>query len=209
MPNLVACPFCRQLFAQGEVTRCPECGVDVVASHKLPPSLEAQALQAADPIPPEYERLPWMFLGRGRGLLLALAAAGIALLFAPWLHEHAPEIRVLSGFEFARKLGWLWAAPVAWFIMFAVVLSRRTIYHMRGSRLAVILLAVMVLMTVVWRIVLLPAPDRFLTRRYEWGWGLYGSGVLALAAIAAAIRFGGSLRDMPTAAKRQGNETVH
>ena len=209
MAPLLACPFCRQLFAQGEGTRCPECGVDLVAATELPPSLEAQALEIAAPVPVEHELLPWTFLGRGRGLLLGLAAAGLALLFAPWLHEHSPEIRVLSGLEFARKLGWLWAAPVAWFIMFALVASRRTIYHMRGSRLAVILLAVMVLMTVLWRIVLLPAPERFVTRRYEWGWGLYGSGLLALAAIAVAIRFGGSLVDMPTAEKRRGDETMH
>jgi hypothetical protein len=209
MPPLYACPFCRQLFPRGEGTICPECGIELRPLNELPPSLEAQALQPEPPVPVEHELLPWTYLGRGRGPLLGVAMAGLGAAFAPWLHETAPEMRVLSGVEFARHLPWLWAVPVAWFIMLAVVASRRTVYHMRGSRLAVVLLALMVVMTVLWRIVLTPASSALVPRRFEWGWGLYASGLLGAAAVALGWRFGGSVEDMPTRQPRRGDETLH
>jgi hypothetical protein len=209
MPALVACPFCRQLFGQGEARICPDCGIELRPLHELPPSLEAQALAPEPPLPAEQEQLSWAYLGRGRGPLLLTAATGIALAFAPWLHESAPEVRVLSGVQFAHELPWLWAAPVAWFIMLAVVLSRRTIYHMRGSRLAVMLLALMVVMTVLWRIVLTPQSGPLVPRRFEWGWGLYASGLLGAAAIVLGWRFGGSPEQLPSRETRRGDETLH
>jgi hypothetical protein len=209
MASLYACPFCRQLFPQGEAKLCPECGLELRPLHELPPSVEALALEREPPLPVEQEVLGWTFLGRGRGALLGVAVAGLALAFAPWLRETSPEVRVLSGFEFAHELPWLWAAPVAWFIMLAIVVSRRTVYHMRGSRLAVMLLGLMVLMTVLWRILLVPASGPLVPRRFEWGWGLYASGLLAAAALALGWRFGGSPEDMPTRQPRRGDETLH
>ncbi len=207
---LYACPFCRQLFQQGEVEICPDCELPIQPLDELPPSYEAKLLDPPpEAQPPEMESLPWTYLGRGRGLLLLLAVAGIGAFFAPWLNEQAPEVRVLSGFAFARHLGWLWAAGVAWFIMLPLVASRRTIYHMRGARLAVALLAAMVLMTVVLRLALTPPPSPLVPRRFEWGWGLYASGLLAVAALVAGLRFGGSLVDMPTRQGRRGDETLH
>lgn len=209
MARLHACPFCRQLFSEGEVERCPECDVDVQPLDELPPSHDAELIEPEPPDPPELQLLAWTYFGRMRGTLLLLAAVGIGLFFTPWLHEYAPEIRILNGYEFARELGWLWGPAVAWAILFAVVLSRRTIYHMRGARLAVILLALMPLMTVVMRIVLTPEATGIVPRRYEWGWGLYATGLLAIATIIASIRFGGSLEDMPTQQPREGDETLH
>jgi hypothetical protein len=142
-------------------------------------------------VPAEYALLPWTYLARGRGLLLAVAAAGMALLFAPWLREQAPSSRQWTGYQFARELPWLWAVPVAWFILFALVLSRRTVYHMRGARLAVGLLATMAFMTALLRIVLRPESGPYITRSYEWGWGLYASAALALGTIVLAFGFGG------------------
>ncbi|MBI4702038.1 MAG: hypothetical protein HY744_12945 [Deltaproteobacteria bacterium] len=206
---LLACPFCRQLFPRGEATQCPDCGVDLEPMSRLPPSAEAQAQDPALDVPPELELLPWTFVGRGRGLLLLIAAAGIAVFFAPWLHETAPELRTLSGFAFARRLYWLWAAGVGWAVMLALVASRRTVYHMRGARVAVGLLAAVVLATAVLRALLVPESTVLRPVRIEWGWGLYAAGLLAAAALLAAPRFGGSLIDMPTRQRRRGDETLH
>lgn len=197
MARLYACPFCRQLFAEGEVRECPECELAVAPLEELSESYEARLVEPPEPTPPEHERLPPTYAGRMRGVLLVLALLGIGVTFTPWLHEYAPEIRVLDGIQFARQLPWLWAAPVAWFIMLALVLSRRTVHQMRGARLAVALLAVMVLMTVALRIGLRPEAGSLVPRRYEWGWGLYASGLLALAALVAGARFGGSLPRPP------------
>jgi magnesium-transporting ATPase (P-type) len=209
MARLYACPFCRQLFTEGEVAQCPDCAIAVEPVDELPPSYDAELVEPEPPTPPEYELVPMTYAGRMRGVLLLLAAAGLGAFFAPWLRESLPEIRVLSGFEFARKLAWLWAAPVAWFIMFALVLSRRTIYHMRGARLAVGILAVMVLMTVALRIGLLPEAGTLVPRSYQWGWGLYASGLLGACALGAALRFGGSPDSEPPPEQRQEDEPLH
>jgi hypothetical protein len=199
MAEIYACPFCRQLFAQTEAHQCPDCGLALRPLHELPPSLDAEQIEPPAPVPVEYELRPWSYLGRGRGWLLAASVAGIALLFTPWLREQAPSSRHWSGYEFARELPWLWAIPVAWFILFALVLSRRTVYHMRGARLAVGLLAMMALATSLLRIALRPESGPYLTRSYEWGWGLYASAVLALGTMGLAFRFGGKAADVAPA----------
>ena len=152
--------------------------------------------------------LPLALLALARALLL-LAVAGIAVFFAPWLSEQAPEIRTLSGFAFARKLPWLWGAWVGWFIMLGLVASRRTVRQMRGARLAVMIMASFVLATVLMRIALTPTPHPLVARRYGWGWGLYSCGFLALIALVQGYRFGGSLEDMTTEQARPGDETLH
>jgi hypothetical protein len=209
MAKLLACPFCRQLFPATERTHCPDCDIALAPLEQLPLSHDAQLIDPIVPDPPEFLSLPWWYWGRMRGVLLLLAAAGMATFFAPWLREYAPEVRVLSGYEFAHLLGWLWAPAVAWFILFALVLSRRSIQQMRGARLAVILLAVMVLLTVLWRLVLTPDAHDIVPRRYEWGWGLYAAGALALAAMGAGLRFGGALDDSVAEPGPGRNETVH
>ncbi len=208
--ELYACPFCRELYARGEASECRDCGVALKPLHELPPSLEAESLEPAPAIAPEEELLSWTYGGRGRGPLALLSLIGVSVfLFAPWLDESAPEIRVLSGFQFARALPWLWAGGVAWFIMFALVLSRRTIVQMRGARLAVGLMALMVLSTVLLRLSLPIPVQRYVPRRFHWGWGMYAAGFLSLTAMFYAWKFGGPLDDMPTGEKREGGETLH
>jgi hypothetical protein len=209
MSALFACPFCRELYEKGEVEVCPQCDLPLRPLDELPPSHEAQLLDAGLRLPPEDEPLPWTFLGRGRGVLMLLAVVGMALFFAPWLHESSPEIRQWSGMQFARRLPWLWAAWVGWVVMLALVATRRTIRQMRGSRLAVMLLAATVLVTVVLRAVLVPDSHPLVPLRFRWGWGLYGAGFVALLASALALRFGGSAVDMPTQELRSGDETLH
>jgi len=197
------------MFQAGEAGSCPECGLRLQALAKLPPSADALADEPDEPLPPHMETLPWTFAGRGRAALLAVAALGLAAFFAPWVRETAPEIRELTGFEFAQKLGWLWAPAVAWFVMLPLVASRRSIYKMRGARVAVGFLAGIVLTTVGVRIGFTPHASLLRPVRFEWGWGLYVSGLLGLVALGAAFRFGGPLEDIPTRQEREGNETLH
>jgi hypothetical protein len=210
MGDLVACPFCRQLFEPGETSACPDCGLGLKDLAKLPPSYDAQIEYPEEPIPPHMETLPLWYWARSRGVLLALAVLGFAAFFAPWVHESAPELRTLSGFGLARLSGFFWAPAVAWFVMFPLVLTRRSIYKMRGARVAVAFLAAIALVTVS---VLLARPPQPGAHRYpvhiEWEWGIYASGAIALAGVVAALFFGGKLDDLPTKQRRRGDETLH
>lgn len=155
------------------------------------------------------ETLPWTYLGRNRGLLLLLAILGISAFFAPWIRETAPELQTLTGYGLARIRGYFWAPAVAYFVMIPLVVTRRSIYKMRGARVAVAFLAGVVLTTVAVRLVFMPKSTLFRQVHLEWGWGLYLTGIIALACLIAALSFGGRLDDLPTVQPRRGNETLH
>ncbi|MBM4357637.1 MAG: hypothetical protein FJ096_05955 [Deltaproteobacteria bacterium] len=198
------------MFARGERATCPECNLGLRALADLPPSLDAEAVDAAEATPPDEEDLGWLYLDRGRGALLLLSVVGLGLFaFAPWLEERAPEIQTLTGLQFARLLPWIWAGGVGWVTLFVLVLTRRTVYQMRGSRLAVALLAAMVLSTVVLRFALPIPVSRYVPRRFSWGWGMYGAGALALVALFYAWHFGGKPDELESKAPRRGDETLH
>ncbi|WP_235879841.1 hypothetical protein [Polyangium aurulentum] len=206
MSGLVACPFCREMFEAGEARTCPECGLALQDVTKLPPSRD----EDDEPVPPHMETLPWAYLGRWRGVLVALAVLGLVAFFLPWMRETAPEIREMSGFAFARRLSWMWAPGVAWFVMLPLVLTRRSIHAMRGARFAVGLLALIVIMTVALRVARVPESSRIRPVRFEWAYGLHATFVLGLAALVAAVRFGGRVDDVPTQKhRRRGDETLH
>jgi hypothetical protein len=197
------------MFERGETKTCPICGVGLTALAKLPPTQDASDESWEEPLPPHMETLPWGYWRRGRAALLLLAVVGLALFFAPWVIETAPETRTMSGFGFARRLGWIWASGVAWFVMFPLVLTRRSIYRMRGARVAVGFLAGIVLTTVAVRLAFTPTPSVFRPVRFEWGYGLYGTGIVAAIALCAAFFFGGRIDDVPTKTPRRGDETLH
>jgi hypothetical protein len=207
MNGLEACPFCHELFQAGEVRTCPECGLELTSLSRLKPSREA--IEEEEPTPPHMEELPWTYAARGRGLLLALAALGLSAFFAPWVHETAPDLRDLSGFDLARRLGWMWAPAVAFFVMIPLLLTRRSIYKMRGARVAVALLAGVALATVALRVLFTPAGSLYRPVRFTWGYGLYATAAIALGAAIAAIWFGGRLDDLPTRRGRDGDEVLH
>ena len=191
--ELLACPFCRQLFPSGEATACPECGIGLKPLAKLPPSHDALAEDPPEAVPPHLEALPWTFLGRGRGLLAALGLLGLVAFFGPWVEERAPDLLSYSGFDLGIRLRWIWASGIAYLVMVPLVLSRRTVQAMRGARVAVAFLAGVVIVTVIVRLVFVPSGSALRPVRYEWGWGLYACGVIAALALAAALRFGGGL----------------
>src|SRR5207249_1383896 len=70
-------------------------------------------------------------------------------------------------------------------------------------------LAGIVLTTVAVRIAFVPASSALRPARFEWGYGLYGSGVIAVLTLAAAFVFGGRIDDVPTQQSRRGDETLH
>lgn len=209
MTGLYACPFCRELFQAGEARTCPACGIALEALSRLPPSYEAQLEDPEEPLPPHMEPLPWTYAGRGRGLLLAIATAGLAAFFAPWVHETAPELMDLRGIDLARRLGWMWAPAAAFFVMIPLVLTRRSIYKMRGARVAVAFLAAVALTAFALRVSFTPASSLLRPVRFTWGYGLYATGAAALLALIVAARFGGPLDDIPTRERRRGDEILH
>lgn len=207
--DIYACPFCRQLFTQGEVEVCPDCDLRIRPLAELPPSHEAELLEPEDRPPPEDELKSWTYTGRGRGALILVALVGIAVFFAPWLHETAPEIRTWSGWQFSKQLAWIWAGGLGWFVMLPLVVTRRTIRQMRGARVAVAFLAAMVLLTVTTRLAITPRSHPLIPLRYQWGWGMYAAGFLAIMALVLAWRFGGSTSDMESSEQRPRDETLH
>ncbi len=207
--GLVACPFCREMFSSGEHPSCPVCGVDLVATHKLPKT-QAELDEEAARTPPDEEVLPWSYAGRGRAALVALALAGLVAFWMPWVRETAPENQVLSGFGLARRLGWAWAPAVAWFVMIPLVASRRSIARMRGARVAAGFLALMALATVATRLLFTPVSTHLRTVRFSFGEGMWLTAAVSVVAIVVAARFGGSATVLETAkVNRPARETLH
>lgn len=210
MNRLIACPFCRQMFELGEARACPECGLQLEDITKLPPA--AASLDDDEPVeevPPHLEVLPWSYLGRGRGALALIALLGLGAFFLPWMQETAPELREWTGLRFAERLSWMWAPFVSWFVLVPLVLSRRSIHAMRGARFAVGMMALIVVMTVIMRVAVVPQSSRFMPVRFEWSYGLWLTLFLGVFALIFALRFGGSIVDLPSSRARRGHETMH
>ena len=209
MRTLVACPFCREMFEPGEKTRCPECDIPLKRLEDLPKT-QVVADEVEEDLPPDEETVPWTYAGRGRGALVVLGVLGIAAFFMPWATMLAPEHRTLGGHDFAGYLGWMWAPLIAWLVMLPLVLSRRSIYKMRGARLAVAFLAAMVLMTVAVRIAFPPRGTALDPVNLEWRAGIWITGVLGAVGLALAARFGGRIDDLETSKQRQPtNDVLH
>lgn len=199
MATLQACPFCRKLFTAEEARSCPDCDVALVGMNQLPPSLDAledDAEQGKIALPEDQLLPPW-YLGRGRGVLLALSVVGIASFFLPWVELTSPESVVYSGFDLARgRAGWLWGGVTAWLVMIPLVLTRRTIARMRGVRIVTMLFAAMTV-TEVLMLTLLPPRRGVTPLELHFRYGLFASGAISLIGVAVAARFGGSLHNLP------------
>jgi hypothetical protein len=195
MSQLLACPFCRELFERTEAEHCPECDIPLEPLHRLPASPEAALEQAVrwERTRPEDIPLPWRDLRRGRGLLLALALASLVVFaLAPWVTLSAPHAEQRTGLSLARgPLGFLWGGALAWFVAFTLVLSRRTIAEMRGVRAVLMAFAAMTLSEVAVLLVMSPQGSRHVQVVYAWAWGLYAALGLSLAGVLVAARFGG------------------
>jgi hypothetical protein len=197
MARLQACPFCRALYGPNDGARCPECDVELVPMDKLALSDEARALDEFE-VPLEDRPFAWNDFGRGRGVLLALSALGLAAFFCPWVMLLLPEDMVLRGFDLARgRAGWLWGGATGFFVLLPLLWTRRTISRLRGARVIATLFASMTCFEV---LVLLLFPPRrgLIPLELRWQWGLYASAAISAAATYFAVRLGGPLPLQPS-----------
>ena len=105
MSQLLACPFCRELFDRAEGDHCPECELRLRPLHRLGPSREAVEADAArwERGSPEDERRAFHDPGRGRGVLAGVALASLGVFgLAPWVSVTAPYTAVRSGYSLAQ-----------------------------------------------------------------------------------------------------------
>lgn len=214
--QLLACPFCRELFERAETEQCPECEIPLSPLHELPPSLDALEEEAVhwERNLPEDQLRAVHDLGRGRGALLAVAVLSLlSFWLAPWVEMTSPHAELRSGSALARgPIGWLWGGAIAWFVSIALVLSRRTIRQMRGVRAILMLFSAMTLAEIVMLITLSPRGQGQVYFSYEWGWGLYVSLALSAIGIVSAARFGGAVPASSAAAAPAGatpSATLH
>lgn len=194
MVGLVACPFCRELFAAGETDgSCPHCGLRLVPLASLPPSAEglAEAEARGERLAAEDQPLPWWSLTRGRGLLLVLALGGLVAFTLPWVEITSPHRESLSGLLLARRGSpWLWAGATGWFVSIPLLLSRRTVRQMCGVSGVLALFAVLTAAEVAVLVALPPRGHPLVRYEYAWGLGLYLSGLLGLLGAGVGLRFG-------------------
>jgi hypothetical protein len=206
---LLACPFCREMFEEGEAKACPVCGMELTKFDKLPPSLDAIHDEGGVPLLPELELLPWNHLGRGKGPLVVLALMGVVLFFLPWVRLTLPYIDDKSGFDLAhQRIGWLWASFVGWTVLIPTVLSRRNIAQMRGARVAAAFLSAIPAVAVT---ILLTKPPHggIVPVRYTWDWPIYAMLAVSLAAIVFAVRLGGRADDIKVARGSSQGQHLH
>jgi hypothetical protein len=207
MAELLACPFCRTMYRRGEGKSCTVCGVALVPFERLPPSADALAEEPLAPVMPEDELLPWSYWGRGRGALLLLSALGLGCFFMPWVRIELPEVALRSGFELARgRAGWLWGGATGWLVLIPLVLTRRTIYKLRGIRPIAIAFSAMTGGEIALMIAL-PPRARYVPVEIHWAFGLYGSLATSIVATAVALVLGGALPRPPVVRQRVDDES--
>jgi hypothetical protein len=91
---------------------------------------------------------------------------------------------------------WLWGGAAAWFTMLPLILTRRRVSDMRGSRLILALLSGVTASEV---IVLLSSPPTqgVVPVMYHWSPGLYVGLGLSLLGVIVSCRFGGGVNEFP------------
>jgi MFS family permease len=197
--ELLACPFCRELYRDEQLVVCPHCDVPLKPLRDLPPSYEIREAEALEweRTAPADRKLPWNYWSRGRGLLLVLSVLGFAAAFAPWIVMTKPENMTLTALQLARTKGmWFGGSMVGWFVAMPLVWTRRTITKLRGARIAVTMFAALPVGQIL--ILALNAPTtQLIPVSYTWGWGFYLSAAVGLLALPFALRLGGSVDDLP------------
>jgi hypothetical protein len=195
------------MFEEGEESMCPVCGMELSPIEKLPPSHAARDDDGL-PVAPEREPMPITYLGRGKGALALTALAGMLLFFLPWIDVTMPDTYHFSGFDLAKARGWQWAALAAWMVLVPTVLTRRSIFQMRGARLAVAFLA-SVPATTVGIFLAFPQRSAVIPLRYSYGWPFWGTLALSILGVFFASRLGGRLDDIPVRRGTSVGQHVH
>jgi hypothetical protein len=198
---LIGCPFCEELFPEGEATACPVCGVPLRPVDKLPATYETRLAQAAElaAVPPEDRVVPWWYFRRSRGALVLVAVGGLAAFFAPWIRLYKPDEIVYTGLSLAHaRGGWFFGAAAGWFVMIPLVVTRRTVYKMRGVRIITAMFAGLSVVETAQLLVFPPHGNRYIPVAFEWAWGLYASLALGVLGVILGARFGGRIDDIDT-----------
>lgn len=206
--SLLACPFCREMFEEGEGGVCPHCDVPLTAFEKLPRSAEAEIDDHGIPVEPQHEPLRMSDMRRGKGATLAMGLAGLALFFLPWVTVTLPDEARYTGFELARRLGWAWGAGCAWVVLVPTVLSRESIAQLRGARVVATFLSAIPAFTVA--ILLARRPHRSLVPvQIEWGWPMYATLLVSVVATVVSLRLGGRIDDLKVGRGTSDGQTLH
>jgi hypothetical protein len=205
---ILACPFCREMFEQQERRACPVCGVGLIAFEKLPRSHTAPS-EDGTPYEPEWEPLPIASIRRGRGALTLAALLGLVAFFGPWVHLTMPDVVSYSGFEIARRLGWAWAACVAWFVLLPTVVSRRSVMQMRGARVAASFLVSIPGTTAVLLLTHPPHGGHGVPLHFTFAWGLYTTLAVSALSLPVALFFGGRVDDIRVQRGTSAGQVVH
>jgi hypothetical protein len=182
--------------------------VKLVPADKLPLSDDALSEDGVTR-QPEWDLLPFTYIRRGRGPLLLLAIAGLVAFFLPWVKETVPDIVSFSGFALARRLGWAWGAGVGWFVLLPVVLTRRTIMHMRGARVAVCFLSAVPGVTAALLLTHAPHPRYGIPLRFSFETGLFATIACSVVAVALGLFFGGRVDDIAVQRGTSAGQVVH
>lgn len=207
---LLACPFCREMYEDGEEDQCPICAVALVPFDKLPPSPEALHDEGGVPLAPEEEPLRFSDMRRGKGALALLGIAGIALFFLPWVHLTMPYTDTRTGFDLAHgRIGWLWGACVSWLVLLPTVLSRRTILQLRGARVAAAFLAAIPSVSIGLLLSFPPKGVRGVPVAFTWGWPFWATLGVSIAAVLVASRLGGRVDDIRVTRGSSAGQALH
>jgi hypothetical protein len=195
------------MFEKREREICPVCGVALVDFEKLPLSDDALSEDGA-PREPEYQTLPIGYVGRGRGPLALVAFAGLFAFAFPWVHLTMPDVVDYSGLELSMRLGWVWGAGVAWFVLAPTVLTRRSIVQMRGARVSACFLGIIPGVTAAILLARPPHPHA-IPVRFSFQAGIYATLALSMAAFVLGLRFGGRVDDMRVERGSSRGQVVH
>src|SRR5690606_35131242 len=120
-----------------------------------------------------------------------------------------PYIDSRSGFDLAhQRIGWLFAAGVAWVVLVPTVLSRRTILQLRGARVAAGFLSAIPTVAIG---VLLARPPRggIVPVRYSWEWPIFAMLAVSLVAVIVSVRLGGRVDDIAVTRGSSKGEALH
>ncbi|MFW5877069.1 MAG: hypothetical protein ACOCXM_10055 [Myxococcota bacterium] len=165
------CPFCRECFEDHAV--CPEHELVLVPFDRLPSPKHAE--------PPEGEPVPLHDLRFGRGWLLLAAILLLGGMALPLVTTaEGARSTTATGYEIAtdRALN-LWIVPAVAAALINILMRRRTPAQMRGSRLAIPMLGLLMagsLGYTLWRIHRV-AELVEMTVAVRWGVVVLGAGV--------------------------------
>ena len=188
--SVLFCPFCRESF-EGERC-CPEHELALVTWDRLAPDLAGRDDVL---LVEEEQRLQWLHVGHGRGLVAFAAVCLVASFLLDFLRATVVGLDGLPTYKLAVTLPAAWTLPTVALTVMALLARRRSLEGLRSLRVLVPglgLISVMALGYVLWRLhmgaAVLSTPGR--TIGLLPGAGVYAAGVGALLLLVGGARLG-------------------